>query len=1176
MALWARVRRGVLLVVVGLVAVSALAQGEYRVAVPLDTPREQIRLLRSLDFDVHSFDFKTNEAFVGVDDARLAELRGLGFAPRIVEELPSGREGVDALSDYHDEVETAAAVDRIASEHPGIAHRFEYADPTREGRTVSGLIISDNADLDEAEPRIFFVSQHHAREVMTPEALLDMADLLTDGYGSDPEVTAWVDEYQIVIVPCHNPDGTHHVFNVYSNWRKNRRDNGDGTFGVDPNRNYPYAWGPAGCNGSSGSPSSDTYRGPTAGSEPITQSIMALARDVEPSNALTYHTYSELVLHPMGCEPALPDDPDLRAHRDVGSALAASIVNDAGDGWYKMGTAYELLYDVDGGSDDWFHTATGTVIFTIEMNASIQGFQPDYATWRDDTIARNREGWRTLLRRMGGPSITGFVRDACSGAPLDATVGIAEQVLSQGQEPRTTIDGHGLHHRIVGPGEYTFFAEASGYTRQDWSVEVGQGPATQDVWLVPTGQMGLFARGLAVLDGSGDDDGQLDPGEEVELGLTVLAAGEALSGASARLISESDALEVLSDTVTIGSVPAGGELEAPERFRVRALGDAADGALAALRLVFEADQTLCRAEEPASLRITRGVPSVPYEIERMDADPGWTIDGPSGGWEFGAPSGSGGAGGPDAAHTGDYVYGTVLGGNYGGTEGEFVLTSTPFDLEGLRDVELRYRRWLNNEPGYDIARIEVSIDENEWTEVWRGFGRDAAWEEYRLAMPDVVDEASSVWVRFILRQDGGGSRSGFYIDDVSFAGESVLVAGGKLRYEEHTLIEDDPLYGNGDGALDAGETARLAVRIRSTRSAESTSVRAQLSTDAPGVTLHDAVADYPDLPPGEAALSLAPHFSFSAGPDCAARIPFLLEVFDASGAVSTSRFTLRVGSLAEGTLFVDDMETDKGWAGSGSDQGAWERAEPAGNYYQGALTNPNEDHSAAPGSFAWVTQNVPPPQVVPPQHAEVDGQVVLTSPPLAAGAWERLELSLWRWFYTGGGPGPDRLRIEVSDGKGGFRALETLGTLANTWTETNKSISELVTPHDGLVLRIVAVDDGGESIVEAGIDDVVIDGTYYACDSYTPTPLDPPLPVGNTLRVTRSGYDVELSWDAPAEDPGHGPATSYIVRRGDTPDALAPHGEPLSARFVDVGAAGPSASALFTYLVAAQNSGGSE
>jgi len=96
-----------------------------------------------------------------------------------------------------------------------------------------------------------------------------------------------------------------------------------------------------------------------------------------------------------------------------------------------------------------------------------------------------------------------------------------------------------------------------------------------------------------------------------------------------------------------------------------------------------------------------------------------------------------------------------------------------------------------------------------------------------------VDDQSQVRVRFILRQDGGGAASGFFIDDVRFCGESVLSAGGKLKYETHSLVESDPLYGNADGAADPGETVTMPVTLRSTRSAATRLVSAVLTTETP-------------------------------------------------------------------------------------------------------------------------------------------------------------------------------------------------------------------------------------------------------------------------------------------------------------------------------------------------------
>jgi murein tripeptide amidase MpaA len=64
---------------------------------------------------------------------------------------------------------------------------------------------------------------------------------LLENYGTNDEVTYLVNNHQLYFVPCINPDG--YVYNQTTNpngggmWRKNRRNNGGGVYGVDLNQN---------------------------------------------------------------------------------------------------------------------------------------------------------------------------------------------------------------------------------------------------------------------------------------------------------------------------------------------------------------------------------------------------------------------------------------------------------------------------------------------------------------------------------------------------------------------------------------------------------------------------------------------------------------------------------------------------------------------------------------------------------------------------------------------------------------------------------------------------------------------------------------------------------------------------------------------------------------------------
>ena len=91
-------------------------------------------------------------------------------------------------------------------------------------------------------------------------------------------VTDLLNTTEVWVVPVGNPDGYQYTFTNERLWRKNLRDNdGDGEItiadGVDLNRNFESHWG-LDEEGSSGIPSSGTYRGIAPNSEPETQAVV--------------------------------------------------------------------------------------------------------------------------------------------------------------------------------------------------------------------------------------------------------------------------------------------------------------------------------------------------------------------------------------------------------------------------------------------------------------------------------------------------------------------------------------------------------------------------------------------------------------------------------------------------------------------------------------------------------------------------------------------------------------------------------------------------------------------------------------------------------------------------------------------------------------------------------------
>ena len=162
-------------------------------------------------------------------------------------------------------------LDLMVALHPDLISPKVSIGTSHEGRPIHVLRISNDPNVDQAKPEMLYDALHHAREPEGVMQLLYFMWSLLERYGTDPLITHIVDTRELYFVPCVNPDG--YVYNETTDpfgggmWRKNRRDNGDGSFGVDLNRNYGLAWG-IDDDGSSPDPFSDVYRGPSAFSEP--------------------------------------------------------------------------------------------------------------------------------------------------------------------------------------------------------------------------------------------------------------------------------------------------------------------------------------------------------------------------------------------------------------------------------------------------------------------------------------------------------------------------------------------------------------------------------------------------------------------------------------------------------------------------------------------------------------------------------------------------------------------------------------------------------------------------------------------------------------------------------------------------------------------------------------------
>jgi len=273
----------------------------------------------------------------------------------------------DWYTTYHRTADIHTYIDGLVAAHPQLATLDDLGD-SLQGRELKAIRITGPGDTSN-RPIIFFNGGQHAREWISPATVTYIAEQLLTQYGTDPLVTALVDEIEWVILPVLNPDGYEYTWDSTRLWRKNRRNNGDGTFGVDLNRNWDIDFGG---EGSSGNTNSDIYRGPFAFSEPETAAIRDfLIAEPRVAAHIDFHCFSQLILYPWGHSGAPPLSPSLQMfYEDLSDDMASAIQSQFGSIYVPQESID--LYPAAGVMSDY--TASQNLLaWTFELRPSSGG-----------------------------------------------------------------------------------------------------------------------------------------------------------------------------------------------------------------------------------------------------------------------------------------------------------------------------------------------------------------------------------------------------------------------------------------------------------------------------------------------------------------------------------------------------------------------------------------------------------------------------------------------------------------------------------------------------------------------------------------------------------------------------------------------------------------------------------
>lgn len=299
--------------------------------------------------------------------------------------------------------EVTNKLDSMRLEYPNlISAKFSIGN-TVESRQIWTVKVTLNPDAANSRPQVWYHAMIHAREPESMEHMIFYIYWLLENYGIDPVATYILENRELYFTPVLNPDG--YVYNETTNpngggmWRKNRRNNGS-SYGIDLNRNYGTRqyWNSSN-NGSSTTPSSDTYRGTSPFSEPETMAAMNFVNSKNINAIMGSHTYGNYIIKPWAWQDPTPTPDDFKFNQYLADMSATN--------GYRTGTATQTVgYAVRGSADDWYyndsvHSPHRIIALTPETGPSFWPPQSEIIPLAEGMLFSNK-----YMSLIGGPYVS--------------------------------------------------------------------------------------------------------------------------------------------------------------------------------------------------------------------------------------------------------------------------------------------------------------------------------------------------------------------------------------------------------------------------------------------------------------------------------------------------------------------------------------------------------------------------------------------------------------------------------------------------------------------------------------------------------------------------------------------------------------------------------------------------
>ncbi len=439
------------------------ARGEYFFSLPVQYREEAAQLTRLCSIDK----MEGNLLICYANEEQYQQLLAKGYRPTLLTP-PSMLEhytmwdGTDREAYDWDAYPTYEAyqdmMKRYAEDYP---ERCTYIDL---GTLASGrklMFCRINNGHPDGKPKFLYTSTMHGDELTGMMLMLRLIDELCTS--NDPRILELIDQLDIFISPCTNPDGTYYGGNsTVFGARRNNANN------ADLNRNYPdFDNGPH--------PDGKEY-------QPETLLMMELAEQYPFTMAANFHGGSEVLNYPWDTyQPLHPDDEWWQL-----------VCHEYADQTHEHDTLYMSIYDngivngyvwypIYGSRQDYMNYYAQCREVTIECSTAYTpnpSLMPMYWIYNHESMLRYME------QCLNG--IHGIVTDSVTSLPLEAEVTILNH-----DHHGSAVSSHlpvGDYHRPVKGGTYEVMYSREGYYPKTFTLTVADGETlVQDVQLVPVG-----------------------------------------------------------------------------------------------------------------------------------------------------------------------------------------------------------------------------------------------------------------------------------------------------------------------------------------------------------------------------------------------------------------------------------------------------------------------------------------------------------------------------------------------------------------------------------------------------------------------------------------------------------------------------------------------------------------